>query len=86
MYPDRVSARPYLMTLHVNFQIHVNFPITSRCVFKATIHKKNSELKEFTGFFSMNGSFNIEKVLLQKDDFMILYMYMLYLIIFSTLS
>ena len=51
MYPDRVSARPYLMTLHVNFQIHVNFPITSRCVFKATIHKKNSELKEFTVFF-----------------------------------
>ena len=48
--------------------------------------KKNSELKEFTVFFSMNGSFNIEKVLLQKDNFMILYMHMLYLIIFSTLS
>ena len=37
---DRVLARSYLMTLCFIFPIHVNFPITSSCVLKATIHKK----------------------------------------------
>ena len=38
----RVLARPYLMTLQVIFPIHVNLPITSRFVLRATIHRKNS--------------------------------------------
>ena len=36
----RVLARPYLMTLCVILSIHVNFPITSRCVLKAPIQRK----------------------------------------------
>ena len=36
----RVLARSYLMTLCVIFPIHVNFPIPSSCVLKATIHRK----------------------------------------------
>ena len=36
----RVLARPYLMTLYVIFPIHLNFPIRSRCVYKAIIHRK----------------------------------------------
>ena len=40
----RVLARPYLMTLHVIFSIHVNFPITSRSILKTTVHEnRNSE-------------------------------------------
>ena len=35
----RVIAWPYLMTLYVIFTINVNFPITSRFVFRATIQK-----------------------------------------------
>ena len=38
----RVLARPYLMTLYVIFPIHMNFPITFRCVLKATIHRKKT--------------------------------------------
>ena len=33
-------ARPYLMTIHVIFSIHVNFPIKSRFVLKAIINRK----------------------------------------------
>ena len=33
-------ARPYLIMLFIIFPIHVNFPVLSRCVIKATIHKK----------------------------------------------
>ena len=41
----RSWRRPYLMTLYVIFPIHVNFPISSKCVLKATVHrKKNSQL------------------------------------------
>ena len=40
----RVLARPYLVMLYVIFPIYVNFPITSRCVSKATVHTKNNEL------------------------------------------
>ena len=36
----RVLARSYLMTLCVILSIHVNFPITSRCVLKAPIQRK----------------------------------------------
>ena len=32
--------RSFLMTLCVIFPIHMNFPITPRCVLKATIHRK----------------------------------------------
>ena len=38
--PHRVLARPHLMALFVIFPIHVNFPIRSRCVLKAIIHRK----------------------------------------------
>ena len=45
----RVLARPYLVMLYVIFPIHMTFPIMSRCVSKATIHrKKNSELLSVT--------------------------------------
>ena len=41
----RSWRRPYLMMLYVIFPIHVNFPISSKCVLKATVHrKKNSQL------------------------------------------
>ena len=39
---SRVLGRSYLMTLHVIFPIHVNFPITSRCIFKVTIHRRKT--------------------------------------------
>ena len=48
----RVLARSYLMTLYVIFPIHVNFPITSLCVLKATIHRKKTDL-----FYVTWGSF-----------------------------
>ena len=38
-------ARPYLIILYIIFPIHVNFPITSRCVLKATIHRKKLWIK-----------------------------------------
>ena len=42
-YPNAHYA--YLMMLYVIFPIHLNFPITFRCVLKDAIHrKKNSEL------------------------------------------
>ena len=37
---DRVLARPYLMTLYVIFPIYLNFPICSRCILKAIVHRK----------------------------------------------
>ena len=37
---SRVLARLYLMTLYIIFPIHLNFPIRSRFVFKANIHRK----------------------------------------------
>ena len=37
---NKVLARPYLMTIHVIFSIHVNFPIKSRFVLKAIINRK----------------------------------------------
>ena len=40
--PFRVLARPYLITLYVIFQIHLNFPIRSRCVVQAIIHRKKT--------------------------------------------
>ena len=39
---NRELARPYLMTVKVIFPINMNFPIRSRCVLKAIIHRKNS--------------------------------------------
>ena len=54
----QVLARSYLM-LYVIFPIYMNFPITSRWVLKATIHrKKNSEL-----FYLTWESLLLEKVL-----------------------
>ena len=37
-----VLARPYLMSLYVIFPIHLNFPVRSRCVLKAIIHRKKT--------------------------------------------
>ena len=71
----RVLARSYLMMLCVIFPIHVNFPIPSSCVLKATIHRKKVNcftLLEKAFFF-------------QKDAFMVLYI-MLYLSTFSIWS
>ena len=60
------------MTLYVIFPIHVNFPITSRFVLKATIKKKNSQLFCYLGnFFSKRPFYDI--------------VHMLYLINFSIL-
>ena len=72
----RVLARSYLMTLCVIFPIHVNFPIPSSCVLKATIHRKKGIVLPY-----------LRKLLFlfQKDAFMILYI-MLYLITFSIWS
>ena len=57
------------MTLYVIFPIHVNFPITSRCVLKAPIHKKTVNcfplLKNFFFFF-------------QKGTFLILYVHVVF--------
>ena len=41
--------RPYLMTLHVIFPIHLKISIRSKCVSKAIIHRKNSGL--FYGYW-----------------------------------
>ena len=66
-------ARLYLMTLYVIFPIHVNFPITSRFVLKATIQeKKQSIVLCYLGnFFSKRPFYDI--------------VHMLYLINFSIL-
>ena len=73
----RVLAGSYLMTLCVIFPIHVNFPITSRRVLKATIHRKKvncfTSLEKAAFFF------------FKKTLLMLLYI-MLYLINFSILS
>ena len=58
----RVLARPYLMTLHVIFLIHVNFPITSRSILKTTVHEnRNSEFFYVTweNFFSKRRFYGI---------------------------
>ena len=39
---SKVLARSYLITLYVIFPIHLNFPIRSRCVLKAIIHRKKT--------------------------------------------
>ena len=56
----RVLARPYFMTLYVIFPIHLNFPVRSRCVLKAIIHRRKQWIVLLL----------LEKVLLfQKDAF-----------------
>ena len=66
------------MTLCTIFPIHLNFPISSRCFFKAIIHrKKNSGL--FYGYLRMFFFF-------KKTLFMILCKCMWYLINFSISS
>ena len=55
-----VLARPYLITLYIIFPTHLKFPIRSRCVLKAIIHKKNNGL--FYGYL-------IKFFLFQKDTF-----------------
>ena len=65
----RVIAWPYLMTLYFIFTIHVNFPITSRFLLKATIKKKKKKNGEVT---------LLGKVFFQKDVFMILYMHVVF--------
>ena len=37
---DRVLGKPYLMSLHVIFPIHLNFQVRARCVLKAIINRK----------------------------------------------
>ena len=55
-------ARPYLIILYIIFPIHANFPITSRCVLKATIHRKKLWIKLCY----------LRKFFFQKDAFVIL--------------
>ena len=69
----RVIAWPYLMTLYFIFTIHVNFPITSRFLLKATIKKKKKKKKKMENHFTLLG-----KVFFQKDVFMILYMHVVF--------
>ena len=52
-------ARPYLMTIHVIFSIHVNFPIKSRFVLKAIINR----IKQWTVLCYLR------KFFFQKDAF-----------------
>ena len=71
----RVFARPYLVMLYVIFPIHMTFPIMSRCVSKATIHRKKT----------MNCFLLLEKVFFEKT--LLWYcIWMLYLINYSILS
>ena len=70
----RVLAGSYLMTLCVIFPIHVNFPITSRRVLKATIHRKKVNC-----FTLLEKAFFFKKTLLML-------LYIMYLINFSILS
>ena len=66
----RVLARPYLMTLHVIFPIHLNFPIMCSCVLKAIIHRK----KQWIVLQLLEKAF-----LFQKDDFyLLLYMHVVF--------
>ena len=65
-----VLAMSYLMILYVFFPIHLNFPITSRCVLKAFIHIKNSGL-----YYAYLRKF----FLFQKDAiFVLLYMHVVF--------
>ena len=63
LHHDRVLSRSYLMTLCIIFPIQVNFPVTSRCVLKATVHRKKQ---------------GIVLCYLKKDAFMILYMHVVF--------
>ena len=45
---SKVLARPYLITLYAILRIYLNFPIRSRCVLKAIIHRKKT-VDCFTG-------------------------------------
>ena len=71
----RVLAGSYLMTLCVIFPIHVNFPITSRRVLKATIHRKKWIVLPY-----------LRKLFFFKKTLLMLLYIMLYLINFSILS
>ena len=73
----RVIAWPYLMTLYVIFTIHVNFPITSRFVLKATIKKKKKKKWRIILHY-------LEKFFFKKT-FLWFYTSMLFLINFSVL-
>ena len=56
---SKVLARPYLITLYVILPIDLNFPIRSRRVLKAIIHRK----KQWIALQLL------EKVLFEKDAF-----------------
>ena len=60
---NSVLAMPYLMALYVILPIHVNFPIRSRCVLKAIIHRKKQwivlcYLRKFLFFIYCTGMIN----------------------------
>ena len=51
---SRVLTRPYLLMLYVIFPIHLNYPIRSRCVFKAAIQRKKAVLQLLEKVFSFS--------------------------------
>ena len=76
---SKVLTRPYLMTLYVIFPIHLNFPIRSKCVFKAIINKKQKHILVMICvyciipcceiFLSQDGVFQYSKGCIQKNPF-----------------
>ena len=64
----RVLARPYLMTLYIIFSIHVNFPVTSRCVLKATVHRKKLLIEKIT--MSRNAKYfkSLKRIKVKSSD------------------
>ena len=79
----RVLARSYLMMLYVIFPINLNFPIRSRCVFKAIIHRKKQRII----LWLLEKVFSFSKTLLMICSyFSCFFIYHFCHIIFYTLS